>query len=166
MGERMLKAILKIFAIIVLINIIATIARTIVRKQMPSVGDEQSEELDLLAFMDGIQLKSNATEFRGGTVRAVFGGIDLDLGDVELDSLGASLDVRAIFGGVRLFVPTNVRVEITKKTMAGGIDDLTDSDDGVAEGPVLYLATTAIMGGIQVLQTPQDSAFEELAEVS
>jgi predicted membrane protein len=162
---NMVRVILKVFAVVVLINVVVNVVRVVVRKQMPSIGDEQSDEIDLMAFMDGIALKSNATEFRGGSVRAVFGGIDLDLADVHLDSLGASLDVRAIFGGVRLIVPAGCKVDVAARSIAGGVDDLTGELETTTEGPVLYLSATSLMGGIQVLYPPPQSEFGEITEV-
>lgn len=38
-------------------------------------GDEESDELGLVAVFNGIELKSRATAFRGGSMLAWLGGI-------------------------------------------------------------------------------------------
>ena len=44
-------------------------------------------------------------EFKGGTVQAIFGGIELDLRKTHLPEGETMLHIEAIFGGVELFVP-------------------------------------------------------------
>ncbi len=55
-----------------------------VKRALPSRGDEESEELALVAVFDGIDLKSRAKGFKGGSVLAWFGGIALDRREAEL----------------------------------------------------------------------------------
>ena len=74
-------------------------AAAFVRKALPSHGDEESDELGLVAVFDGIELESRATAFTGGSMLAWFGGIDVDLRRVEL-APGARLSMHALFGGI------------------------------------------------------------------
>lgn len=59
-------------------------AAAFVRRAVPSHGDEESDELGLVAVLNGIELKSRARAFRGGSMLAWFGGIAVDLREVEL----------------------------------------------------------------------------------
>ncbi len=59
-------------------------AAAFIKRALPSRGDEESDELTLVAVFDGIDLKSRAKGFKGGSVLAWFGGIALDLRDAEL----------------------------------------------------------------------------------
>ena len=51
----------------------------IVKRAFPSRGDEDSDELRLVAIQNGIELKSRARAFRGGSMLAWLGGIAVDL---------------------------------------------------------------------------------------
>jgi hypothetical protein len=74
------------------------------RRALPSSGDEESEELALVAVFDGIDLKNRSKVFRGGSMLAWFGGIAVDLREAEL-APGARLSLRTLFGGIAVKTP-------------------------------------------------------------
>jgi hypothetical protein len=84
------------------------IAAAFVKRSMPSRGDEESDELALVAVFDGIDLKSRAGAFRGGSMLAWFGGIALDLREAQL-APGARLSLRTFCGGVAIRTPPEWR---------------------------------------------------------
>jgi hypothetical protein len=118
------------------------------KRAMPSRGDEESDELSLAAIFDGIELKSRATAFQGGSLLAWFGGIDIDLREAEL-APGARLSVHALFGGIAIKTPPSWRVESKVKAVSGGVDVQTPSSDD-PDAPVLALDGMALLGGIAV----------------
>ncbi len=67
--------------------------------------DEDADELDIAAIFDGLEARSRATSFRGGEILVWYGGGTLDLREATLDPAGATLRVRAIFGGLEVIVP-------------------------------------------------------------
>jgi hypothetical protein len=111
-----------------------------------SRGDEESDELALVAILDGVELESRARAFRGGSMLAWLGGIDVDLSGAELAD-GARLTVHALFGGIDVTTPPGWRIESEAKALAGGID-ARGSDD--PDAPVLVLEGMAVFGGIDV----------------
>ena len=118
------------------------------RRAVPSRGDEDSDELSLVAVFDGIELKSRAKAFRGGSMLAWFGGIEVDLRDAEL-APGARLSAHTLFGGIEIKTPPNWRVESNVKALAGGVDDRDAAQDN-PDAPVLTLEGIAVFGGIDV----------------
>ena len=61
-------------------------------------------------------------EFRGANLDAVFGGVVLDLrkANVEKESV---IKASAIFGGVEIFVPTDVNVKVKATPIFGGVSN-------------------------------------------
>jgi len=59
-------------------------AGVVMRKILPSSGDETSDELALAAVLRGIELRSRATAFGGGSLVAWLGGIAVDLRETQL----------------------------------------------------------------------------------
>ena len=118
------------------------------KRAVPSRGDEESEELSLAAIFDGIELKSRAQAFRGGSLLAWFGGIDVDLREAEL-APDARLSVHALFGGIAIETPPGWRVESKVKALSGGVDVRTPVVDDL-EAPVLTLDGMALLGGVAV----------------
>ena len=123
-------------------------AAAFVRRAVPSRGDEESDELDLVAVFDGIDLKSRARAFRGGSMLAWYGGITVDLREAEL-APGARLSLHTLFGGIAIRTPPNWRIESKMKALGGGVDAPTPAKDGPGS-PVLTLTGTAVLGGISV----------------
>jgi hypothetical protein len=121
-------------------------AAAFVKRAVPSRGDEDSDELSLVAVFDGIDLKSRAKAFKGGTMLAWFGGIAVDLRDAEL-APGARLSVHTLFGGIAIKTPPGWRVESTVKAFMGGVDAQTPTQND-PNAPVLTLVGLALFGGI------------------
>jgi hypothetical protein len=123
-------------------------AAAFMRQAFPSRGDAESDELSLVAVFDGIELKSRATSFRGGSMVSWFGGIAVDLREAEL-APGARLSTRTLFGGIAIKTPPGWRVESHAKALAGGIDVPTQNEDD-PDAPVLTIEGLALFGGIAV----------------
>src|SRR5262245_30319561 len=71
------------------------------RRAIVSRGDEESDELHLVAIFDGVELKSRTASFRGGSMLAWFGGIAVDLREANL-APGAQLSLHTLFGGIAI----------------------------------------------------------------
>jgi hypothetical protein len=125
----------------------AAAAAAFVKRAIPSVGDADSDEISLVAIFDGVELKSRAKAFRGGSAFAWFGGIDVDLREAEL-APGASLSLHTLFGGIAVRVPPGWRVESSLTALVGGVDARGLADD--PDAPTLKLEGLAVLGGIAV----------------
>lgn len=123
-------------------------AAAFVRRAVPSQGDEESDDLRLVAVFNGITLKSRAKAFTGGSMLAWYGGIDVDLREVEL-AHDARLSLNTLFGGIAIKTPPGWRVESELNAIGGGVDTRTPARDD-PDAPVLTLTGTALFGGIAV----------------
>lgn len=119
-----------------------------------SVGDEDSDELDLVTIFDGLELSSRATAFRGGSWITMFGGGDLDLRGATLDPSGATLNVRAVMGGGDIKVPDSWNIELNSVAAMGGAAQMRPNATSDPYAPTLRIEARAIMGGFSV--TGQD----------
>jgi hypothetical protein len=133
-------------------------AAALVKRVVPSRGDEESDEVALVAAFDGVNLRSRARAFRGGSMLAWFGGIAVDLRDATL-APDARLSVHTVFGGIAVRVPPGWRLESSVNAIAGGVDTRElDADDPAA--PTLRLEGFALFGGIAVGAKTAEAAFE------
>jgi hypothetical protein len=124
------------------------IAAAFVKRAVPSYGDEETNEVSLVAIFDGIDLKSRASAFRGGSMLSWFGGIAVDLREAQL-APGARLKVHAMFGGIAIRIPEGWRVESNAKAILGGVDTRTIGADD-PDAPTLTLDGFAAFGGVAV----------------
>ena len=123
------------------------VAAAFFKRVVRSRGDSESDELALVAILDGVELESRSKAFRGGSMLAWLGGIDADLTYAEL-APGARLSGHALFGGIDVTIPPTWRVESDTKALMGGIDARGAQDD--PDAPVLVLEGMAVFGGIDV----------------
>jgi len=139
----------------VLLNVVCALASVgfalFVKFTHPSVGDEDSDELDLVTVFGGLELKSRATSFRGGSWITMFGGGELDLREALLDPGGATLRVRAIMGGGEVQVPDGWNVELTSKALLGGVGAHRPHGTDDPNAPTLRVEARAIFGGFGVM---------------
>jgi Cell wall-active antibiotics response 4TMS YvqF len=122
-------------------------AAAFVKRAIPSRGDEDSDEVALVAIFEGIKLKSRSQAFRGGSMFAWVGGIDVDLREAQL-APDATLTLHTLFGGIAVRVPPGVRVESGLTALAGGVD--ARGLDETPGAPTLRLEGMAVFGGIAV----------------
>ena len=134
-------------------------AAAVMKRAIRSRGDEESHEVALVAIYDGIDLKSRAQAFRGGSMLAWFGGIAVDLREARL-APDARLSVHSLFGGVAIRVPPDWRVESSMKALAGGVD-ARGAVTEAADAPTLTVDGFALFGGIAIGARTADAAFED-----
>ena len=127
----------------------------LLKRVLPSHGDEESDEVALVAIMNGIELKSRSRAFRGGSMFSWLGGIAVDLREVELAD-NARLDVHSAFGGIAIRVPTGWRVESTVTSLAGGVAVEVPEPES-PDAPTLLLEGFSAFGGIAVGAKPAES---------
>lgn len=85
-------------------------------------------------------------EFKGSTLTAVFGGISLDLRKAKIEE-DIVIDSKAIFGGIDIYVPQNVKVQIKSNSIFGGVENKTNSKDGKI---TIYVDATCVFGGVDI----------------
>lgn len=134
----------------ILTTIGSMVAAGVAKGRVASEGTPESDEIALAAILDSVTLESRARSFRGGSLLAWFGGIDLDLRQATLDPAGAHLTVRAIFGGGRLLVPAEWNVEVRMMAIFGGVGDARPPMRRPADAPRLVVDGFVLFGGFGI----------------
>jgi len=106
------------------------------------------------AVFGGVQRRISTSNFKGGTVSGIFGGVELDFRSADIEGEEAVLYVEAIFGGLELVVPERWMVIYEGQSMFAGFNDETRSPlpdvPGAPPRKRLILRGQAIFGGITV----------------
>jgi len=111
----------------------------------PIGGDRINES----CLFGGYEKRITSKGFKGGSVSAVFGGIELDLRDAELAEQGGILEISAIFGGVDIKIPDSWVIEDRSTAIFGGVD-YKCSNSRNSSGKRLVINATAIFGGVDI----------------
>jgi hypothetical protein len=128
----------------------------LMKRVLTSRGDEDSDEVALVAIFDGIDLKSTSSAFRGGSMFSWFGGIAVDLREATL-APDARLSVHTLWGGVAIRVPPDWKVESNAKAIGGGVAVSPPREES-PDAPRLIIDGFAVLGGIAVGSKAPDGA--------
>lgn len=127
----------------------AAAAQSVKRGLIPTV-DEAADEVILAAIFGPLDFHSTSRNFRGGQVECWFGGGVLDLRDAVLAPEGATLQIRAVFGGGQILVPEDWKV-VTSVTGLGGTSDLRSARGHLADAPELVIEALLVAAGFAVM---------------
>jgi hypothetical protein len=125
------------------------IAALSLKGRLVPTTDESADEIVAVAIFGPLDFHSTATQFRGGVVECWYGGGVLDLRDATLAPDGATLRVRAIFGGGEILVPADWKVISTARGM-GGLTDIRPAKGYAEDAPELVIEGVLVAGGFAV----------------
>jgi predicted membrane protein len=78
------------------------------------------------------------------------GGADINLGQADIQG-EVVLDVTAVFGGVKIVLPSNWKVVSEMSAVFGGIEDKRQVvEDNARMDKLLILRGTSVFGGIEI----------------
>ena len=126
------------------------------RKSFNSDSKFNSKEIndsvvDKFSLFSAIKEKNVSDNFRGGSLVAIFGGIDLDLREAIISKDGAKIDVTTAFGGMNIIVPSEWRVVIKGVPIFGGCSNKTHTNNSLNENsPILVINYFAAFGGLDI----------------
>lgn len=130
--------------------IVGMIAALKARQQVAPTTDESADEIVASAIFGPLAYHSTARHLRSGTLECWYGGGALDLRDAVLAPEGATLSVRAVFGGGQILVPADWRV-VSRVRGMGALSDVR-SAKGIAENaPTLTIEGLVFAGGFAVM---------------
>lgn len=113
-----------------------------------NMSSSDNEFIQASAIFSGVENVVHSEQFKGASVMALFGGVDLDLRQAKAIDAGCVVNITALFGGVEIMVPENWNVIITGTPIFGGIEDKTkgSSKDSIN----VTLNCTVAFGGLEI----------------
>ena len=110
---------------------------------------DSHSSLNAFAVLGGVQQSYNTQDFRGGEANAIMGGCEIDLRQASIQGDEAVISTFAMWGGIKIKVPTTWNVHVQGVPFLGGFDDksVTPGDPAAKR---LIVKGTAVMGGVEV----------------
>ena len=106
--------------------------------------------LDSVDIFGGSHQKIYSKNFKGGDAVAIFGGSDLNFTQADFEGQ-ITLDVVAIFGGLKIIIPPDWEVKSEVTTIFGGIDDKRSVGPiNPGSGKLLIINGVALFGGVDI----------------
>lgn len=98
------------------------------------------------AYFSGNNVNYSGKVFGGADFRAVFGGVDCDLRGALIEN-DCTVNAVALFGGVDIFLPEGVNVEITSTSFFGGAS--SEKHINLPDNPhTVYVKAFCLFGGV------------------
>lgn len=109
---------------------------------------EEGKKTSACAVFSGTEIKPQNEVFSGANLTAIFGGVDCDLRNAIIDK-DCEIRAMAIFGGVDIFLPSNVNVKVESNAFFGGVSSKKKQND--EENLVtVYVSGTGMFGGVEI----------------
>ena len=147
---RRLKFLVWPILVLVVIQVVAvTIGRILRRRYLSQEVDEDS--VNAVAVIGGVEDSVTSKAFKGGYLRAVMGGAELDLSEAIIEEKPATIEVTVIMGGAEIKVPSEWKVKVdVSQRMAGVEDERGQGDLAEEETPDLVITGKVVMGGLEI----------------
>lgn len=111
--------------------------------------ESQQDRLNEAIIFSGLNRKVTTKDFQGGKLTLVFGGGKLDLSEADTQAETLDLEVNAVFGGLKLILPSNWQVNPETAAVFGGITQTAPPVHKKVK-TTLNLKGAAIFGGIEI----------------
>ena len=136
---------------LIVMQVVAVITGQILRRRyLRQEVDEDS--VNAVAVIGGLEDRVTSRAFKGGYLRAVMGGAELDLSEAVIEEKPATIEVTVIMGGAVIKVPSewNVKLDVYQK-MAGVEDERGRGNLAEEETPDLIITGKVVIGGLEII---------------
>lgn len=113
-------------------------------------GVDENDVIDAVCVFGGSDQYVYSKNFKGGDMVAVFGGCNVNLTQADFEG-AIVLEVVAVFGGVKIIIPSSWIVKSEVAAVFGGVEDkrgpVMISDGGTK---IIKITGLALFGGVEI----------------
>jgi hypothetical protein len=121
------------------------------RAQALAHASDFPEHHEITAILAGNQFSGPRLLPRRVKIRAIFGGVQVDLRDALFPDGTIEMEVKAVFGGVHIIVPPTLAVECHGMAILGGFENLDRAPANPdLSAPLLRVRGCVVFGGVQI----------------
>ena len=119
-----------------------------ISSEIKRLNEKRNGENSYCATFAGQNVNFDGEKFTGADLTAVFGGVKCDLRNAIIDS-DAVINASSTFGGIEIFVPSDVKIKIKSVPIFGGVENKANTK--VDENShTIYINSTAVFGGVEI----------------
>lgn len=117
-----------------------------VNKNIDKLNKKLNQNDGYAATFSGQDIKLDNDEFKGTNLNAIFGGLKLDLRN-SLIKEDVVINATAVFGGIDIFIPDDVKIKIKSNSIFGGVSNKKNIEAN-NKSKVIYINANCIFGGV------------------
>lgn len=136
-------------AVFVLIGIKIIIGCIFAKKRAEAVRSDPNGKPKHVAVFSGADVDYNGLEFTEADMIGVFGGVDCDLRGAVITG-DIYINVCAVFGGVDIYLPPNVKVKSSTVSVFGGVENNSNPMPLTSAEYTAYISGCCIFGGVEI----------------
>ena len=118
------------------------------------MSTDSTDMFNAVAIFSGCERRVKSQNFKGGRATSIFGGVELDLRDAQIDGDEATIEVNCIFGGAEIRVPDSWNVHSKSIPVLGGFSDKTHisaaQDSSGGKRKTLIITGAVVFGGVEI----------------
>lgn len=111
--------------------------------------NETKNGSEIAATFGSQKINYDEQEFKGATLNAIFGSIDLDLRKAVIKE-DVVINTSSIFGGIDIRVSEDVKVVVKSSSIFGGVDDERKKKKDNEKAKTIYINANCLFGGVDV----------------
>lgn len=119
-----------------------------VKDKIKKLNKVKKSDKEYSATFGEQKLDFSDEKFDGCEINAVFGGVNCDLRNSIIKD-DCVINASAIFGGITIRVPSNVKVKVSSTPIFGGVSDERKKRDNDSK-VTLYINATCLFGGVEI----------------
>ncbi len=116
-----------------------------INNKIKKINMNNKDNKEYISTFSGQKIDFSNEEFKGCSLSAVFGGLDLDLRDAVIKE-DVVINATSVFGGIEIRMPKNVNVKVNSTSIFGGVDNKSKSDNN--SKVTIYVNATCLFGGV------------------
>jgi predicted membrane protein len=124
------------------------------RKRIVDASTNTDTSLNAVAIFGNCERRFTGRHFQGGKATSIFGGMELDFRDADIDD-EAVLEVSCVFGGVEIRVPETWYVHSRSLPVFGGFEDKTRQarieQSADTKRKTLIVTGLVVFGGVEIM---------------
>ncbi len=117
-------------------------------EEQTAANTSGADKLDESTVFGTVRKFVISKNFRGGEVSTVFGSAEINLLQADFDT-PPKLELNAVFGSIRLIVPSHWQLKMENNAVLGGVEDKRPQHS-IYSDKIMYLEANAVFGGIQI----------------
>ena len=141
-----------IFPIIIIVIGLSLIFKNVINKEINTNINKLNQKMNkndgYAATFSGQDIKLDNEEFKGTNLNAIFGGVKLDLRNSIIEE-DVVINATAVFGGIDIFVPDNVKIKIKSNSIFGGVSNKKKTETN-GKSKTIYVNASCIFGGVDI----------------
>ena len=120
-----------------------------ISEEIKKLNEKSKGENGYCATFSAQNVNYDDQEFKGTTLTAVFGGVKCDLRKAIINE-NQVINCSATFGGIDIYVPSDVKVKIKSSSIFGGVSDDRKNKQEEENSKIIYINATCVFGGVEV----------------